>query len=795
MRKHFWKQTVSGLLAAIFVAAPLAVPASAEDALSTARIPGGTYLAEKQGENVFIERIWTYQCPANPSHKHTIAFHNAAPTCTESDYIYNYCTACGEKELYVEKAALGHDYWLTSSEDGVNTYTCSRCGDTYTEDGEEAGQPEANTNPDKTGGASGQESGSETGGGEQESCAHEWKTRTQSATCTQAGKTVRVCSLCGASETISTTPALGHAYASQVTRQPTGDEEGVRVYTCSRCGTSYKESIPRLPMAETAAKTGNRDSGATDMEKLSVSEITRLLENAPLRLDGEVFDVEPSVNAPYAAGKVKTTALQAAADRLNAIRRIAGLPGVTLDQALSQNAQYGAVLTAHNNVLNHYPSQPADMDQSFYTQARSATSSSNLAAGRNLPGAVDAFMDDSDASNISSVGHRRWQLNPELGKVGFGYAVSGTGYGSYVVEKVFDTSGSGCDYDFISWPASGNFPAEIFDSQTAWSITLNPQLYAAPGKSAVTVTLTRDSDGKSWTFRSGSADGFFNVNTSNYGVNNCIIFRPDGVSTYEGSYTVSVQGLSTRNGKQVEDFTYQVDFFGGKTSGQQSAQIQPGAAQPTSQQPANTTTQTGQGAQGSQDAKTPSFRDVPAGHWANEAIEEAVAQGFVNGYADGTFRPANPVTNAHFNAMLSRAFYPEDLKTAQTSGSWWMPNVLTNQSHGVLDGTRLENQRRAQGSWGTQIDTAIHRYDMAQMMYNILKDQNARMPTETALQAAQGKMADWQQIPEEYRSAVSVCYALGLLNGQNDGAFGGENNMNRAQGCVVISRLLDYLEG
>lgn len=792
MKMNFWKQAVSGLLAVVCAASPLVIPASAK-VLGTTRIPGGTYLAEKEGENVFIERIWTYECPDNPGQKHTIAFHNAAPTCTESDYICNYCTLCGETELYVEKAALGHDYWLTSSENGVDTYTCSRCGDTYTEGEEKPAQPEEGRDPGKTDGGTGQESGSDTNNGSQESCAHEWVTKTQSATCTRAGTTKRVCSLCGAAETISTTPALGHSYTSRVTRQPTGEEEGVRLYTCTRCGTSYKESIPRLPMEEAATQTGSRDSGDVGMEKLSVREITSLLENAPLTLNGDVFDVNPSVNAPYATGKVNTTALRAATERLNAMRRIAGLPGVTLDQNLSENAQYGAVLTAHNNELNHFPKQPADMDQSFYTQARSATSTSNLSSGRTLTGAVDGFMDDSDASNISSVGHRRWQLNPVLGKVGFGFAVPENGYGGYVVEKVFDKSGSGCDYDFISWPASGNFPAEIFDGRMAWSMTLNPQLYAAPGKSTVTVTLTRDSDGKTWTFSALRADGFFNVDTSSYGVNNCIIFRPDGVSAYEGSYTVNVQGLKTQNGKEVADFTYRVDFFNSKTSGQQAVQVQPSESQqPANQQPSNQTVQPEQAAQGT---KTPSFRDVPASHWASEAIEAAVSKGFVNGYTDGTFHPADQVTNAHFNAMLSRAFYPEDLENAQTGGSWWTPNVLTNQAHGILDGTCVKEQQQAQGSWGSQVNTAISRYDMAQMMYNLLKDHNAQLPTKTALQMAQGKMADWQQIPEKYRDAVSACYALGLLNGQNDGTFGGGNNMNRAQGCVVISRLLDYLAG
>lgn len=667
MKRNVGKKALSGLLTAVCAISLLVIPVSAEEALSTTRIPGGTYLAEKQGENVFIERIWTYDCPANPGQKHQIAFHNAAPTCTESDYIYNYCTICGEKELYAEKAALGHDYQLTGSAGGVDTYTCSRCG------------------------------------------------------------------------------------------------------------ASYTQSSPSLPSPsdEPASQTGLRNSGDLNMKKLSAAEITRLLEDAPLTLTGEVFDAKPSVNAPYATGTVKASALQAAVNRLNAVRRIAGLPGVTLDTALSQNAQYGAVLTAHNNYLDHYPAQPADMDQSFYTQAKSAVSSSNLSAGRNLPGAVDAFMDDSDASNIDRVGHRRWQLNPVLGKVGFGYAVSGSGYGSYVVEKVFDKSGSGCDYDFISWPASGNFPAELFDGQTAWSITLNPKLYGTPSKSGVTVTLTRDSDGKSWTFSSGSGDGFFNVDTGGYGVSNCIIFRPNGVSAYDGSYTVRVQGLKTQSGQVVADFTYQVDFFSNKTSGQQ----------PTD--PADPTTQPGQGTQ------TASFRDVPASHWASKAVEAAVSKGIVNGYPDGAFHPNDTVTNAQFSAMISRAFYPEELKSAQAGTYWWSANVAISQTHGLLDGTGVESQ----SSWGSQMEQAISRYDMAQMMYNLLRDRKAQLPTQTALQAAQGKMADWQQIPAQYRDAVSACYALGLLNGLGNGTFGGQSSMDRAQGCMATYRLLEYLAG
>lgn len=605
-------------------------------------------------------------------------------------------------------------------------------------------------------------------------------TRSEQLSCTEMGATVTTCLDCGEElRRVYDQPPLGHLYTSSVTREATVDQAGVRTYTCTRCGDSYTEPVPKLDQSDAAGKTGNRNSGSLDMEKLSQQEIESLLAESPLTLPEEVFDAAPSTAAPYTTGKVKTSALQAAADRLNALRRIAGLPAVTLDLSLCENAQYGAVIQAANGSLDHYPDQPAGMGDSFYQQAKSASASSNLAAGHTLTGAVDAFMDDSDASNIATLGHRRWQLNPTLGKVGFGYAVSGRGYSRYVAEKVFDRSGAGCDYDFIGWPASGSFPAQLFDGDTAWSVTLNPTAYQTAVKSALTVTLTRESDGRTWAFSSRGSDGFFNVTSSGYGEGYCVIFRPEGVETYEGTYTVRIEGLKALNGQDVEDFTYQVDFFGSETTNQDST---------AAEQPEQAGTQGG-----SSQTAGAAFRDVPAAHWASAAIKAAVEQGFVNGYADGTFRPADPVTNAHFNAMLSRAFYPADLKAAKSGASWWTPNVTINDAHGILDGTDLKQAELAEGVWSAEINAPISRCDMAQMMYNILLDKGAPLPSAAECQAAQSRMGDWSRIPARYQEAVRTCYALGLLNGQKDGTFGGSSSMNRAQGCTVISRLLDYI--
>lgn len=112
-----------------------------------------------------------------------------------------------------------------------------------------------------------------------------------------------------------------------------------------------------------AANGSYRDSGSLDMTKLSQTEIANLLSENPLTLPDEIFEDEPSITAPYRVGKVKTEALQTATDRLNALRRIAGLPdSVQLDMTLSKNAQYGAVIQAVQNGLSHTPVKPQDMD-------------------------------------------------------------------------------------------------------------------------------------------------------------------------------------------------------------------------------------------------------------------------------------------------------------------------------------------------------------------------------------------------------------------------------------------------
>ncbi len=317
---------------------------------------------------------------------------------------------------------------------------------------------------------------------------------------------------------------------------------------------------------------------------LAVSSLTKSGDlNAPSPTKQELLDAwnlldiscvnklktAPSVVYPYSIGEVHKDHLQSGEDLFNYIRYTAHLPSVQMTDELNESAQYGAVVMAANNVLSHCPDKPADMDDDFYQKGHDATSSSNISCGtlgymsivRSLLGCCN----DRGSNNLATVGHRRWMLNPSLQYVGFGYAESNEW--GYVATKVFDYSRTEVDFDFVSWPPSGNCLNEIVSYDAPFTITLNPDKFKSPQDSDIKITVIRESDGKVWSFdsqtnRTPGSDKYMLIEKSWYAINNCIIFRPDvdELKTHKGVYTFSVSGVYKNDGTEVT-LNYKTDFF------------------------------------------------------------------------------------------------------------------------------------------------------------------------------------------------------------------------------------------
>ena len=365
----------------------------------------------------------------------------------------------------------------------------------------------------------------------------------------------------------------------------------------SESGNSDDTSLPEdssLPTdgdEESFGAATYSKSGFLSYNKLTKKQITDLYKLANSDNVTTRFVTAPSTVNPYSIGKLDDEFIESGLNYLNYCRKVAGLNAVTPTDEYNEAAQYGAVVLAANNVLSHYPEKPADMDEDFYQKGYNATSSSNISSrgytywttdelNNLIVSSVKGCMEDNSSNlNLTCMGHRRWFLNPPLGKVGFGCADSATkknGYEyKYIVNKVFDSSFSYPDYDFISWPSSGYFPNELVTPRVPWTVTIDPAKVNNSTLQNAVITVTRESDSKTWTLdindrrtsvskASDMATEYFNYDTNYYAVNNVLIFcvGSDSVdsSKFEGVYNVKITGLKDRSGNAFT-IDYDIDFF------------------------------------------------------------------------------------------------------------------------------------------------------------------------------------------------------------------------------------------
>ena len=124
----------------------------------------------------------------------------------------------------------------TCAKTGIRTYTCSVCGDSYTE-------TIAKITTHSYG---------------------SWTT-TKTATCTEEGTETRTCSICGSTETRMIAKKT-HVYTTKVI-QSTYDAEGYTLHICSVCGDSYKDNYT-AKLALMGDVTGDGKINTRDLNRL-----------------------------------------------------------------------------------------------------------------------------------------------------------------------------------------------------------------------------------------------------------------------------------------------------------------------------------------------------------------------------------------------------------------------------------------------------------------------------------------------------------------------------------------------
>lgn len=248
-------------------------------------------------------------------------------------------------------------------------------------------------------------------------------------------------------------------------------------------------------------------------------------------------------------------------------------------------------------------------------------------------------------------------------------------------------------------------------------------------------------------------------------------------------------------------------------------------------------------------ADNATFSDVPATHWANNHIERAAAEKLVRGYEDGTFRPDNQMTKLEFlNVVGGRLTAWDEYSTLRVVlcrtkeegeafiakiepplpvGHWASASIriaykcyvineddseFVNLNEPITRGeiakvlSRLEIGRQWMRHSGWSAMVARETSDIRKKVEaEVGKDLNAYSLSQvkelenTMLNADTSdiskNIADWNSIPKAYQPYVANVYKNGLVNGYDDGTFGADRTVTRAEAATMLMKACDYFWG
>jgi uncharacterized protein YjdB len=161
-------------------------------------------------------------------------------------------------------------------------------------------------------------------------------------------------------------------------------------------------------------------------------------------------------------------------------------------------------------------------------------------------------------------------------------------------------------------------------------------------------------------------------------------------------------------------------------------------------------------------------------NWAFSQIFYLVDRGVIAGYADGTFRPNNPISRAEFITITNRAFGYANTSTIDytdvKTSDWFYGEIAKAKAAGYIAGFSDGSMRP-----GSQIS----RQEVAAIIARVLN-----LDTSSA---GQLNFTDADSIPDWSRNAIAAMVKASYLSGYPDGNFRAANAISRAEAAVIIS--------
>lgn len=180
--------------------------------------------------------------------------------------------------------------------------------------------------------------------------------------------------------------------------------------------------------------------------------------------------------------------------------------------------------------------------------------------------------------------------------------------------------------------------------------------------------------------------------------------------------------------------------------------------------------------------------DVP-GSWCEAEVTTLMNKGIVSGYADGTYKAANPVTRGAIAKMVFLSMQDAGSTIAEFTtgdpftdmkGNWAEGYVTALADIGVLVPSEYNNKFSA-GTPMTRLETAK---TLVRVYLHAHKDES--LPASANL-----TFTDAKQIPAADAPYVAMAVEKGIINGYSDGSFKPGNSITRGTAAAMTSRFLD----
>ncbi|WP_415839995.1 S-layer homology domain-containing protein, partial [Paenibacillus endophyticus] len=172
-----------------------------------------------------------------------------------------------------------------------------------------------------------------------------------------------------------------------------------------------------------------------------------------------------------------------------------------------------------------------------------------------------------------------------------------------------------------------------------------------------------------------------------------------------------------------------------------------------------------------------------SGHWAEAEIRKAVADGWVSGYPDGSFKPKREVTRAEFVLLLaesqgwkeSEAVSVPEFTDIDDIGEWAQTAISMAVQKGMINGYEDGSFRPNQ---------PITRAEMTQMIIRTL-GMSVELDQSTSF-------ADNSNIPTWSLPYIAEAVKRGLVKGLDNNRFEPNRKASRAEAVVILTRLLHH---